>query len=416
MAKKNFITPILLLVALLIGFGCAKSDRDFEVFVNAGEKLIAGLNLYKPPFALNLQYYYSPFFALLMAPVSYLPLVVAETVWGFLSCVFLYQIWRISQSYFNTNALTQKQKNLWLLLSIIFTARFIRYDMTTIQVTIFLTWATLQSLKFFDREQPITGAALLALAINIKLLPLPFLLYLFYRRQFLGASLTCVFYVAYLCVPAIFIGWNRNAFLLSEWFVVINPNNKEWIIEAENGPSSLVAMIPVYITDTIGVLPVKRNFINLPFKSVFIILNIIRLLFVALTLFFLRMPPFRSITDKRRLFWERSYLFIAVPLLFPHQQRYAFVFMAPALIYIAWYLVTNWSTLKQKYGYLNWTLLFLVLIHFTPLIGRDIISSYVYELFLHYRVLTSAGIALVIVLYCFEPPFKLEEIKPTNIE
>ncbi|RYD86976.1 MAG: hypothetical protein EOP54_29490 [Sphingobacteriales bacterium] len=50
-------------------------------------------------------------------------------------------------------------------------------------------------------------------------------------------------------------------------------------------------------------------------------------------------------------------------------------------------------------------------INFTPLIGRDIITSNVYELMLHYRVLTFAVILLIPLLWLCRPKGMLADDK-----
>ncbi|ASU36477.1 glycosyltransferase family 87 protein [Mucilaginibacter xinganensis] len=398
----------LFILAIFYAFKCAKVGHDFEVFVYAGGKLITGQNIYKPPFVQGLQYYYSPLFALLLAPFSSLPVIVPQILWIFISYFLLYRIWILSSEYFDASLFTSKQKLAWILLTSFLSIRFLLIDIGFVQMTTFLLWATLQSMKFIKQERYITGAALLAFAINIKLLPLAFVCYLFYRNQIKAAIFTCLFYLLYLFLPAIYLGWDRNISLLHDWFSAINPLNKEWTIEAEDGPSSLVALIPVYLTKTTGVLSFKRNFLDLNFSQVTLILNITRLLFILLTLLFLHTRPFKVISNRVRIFWEMCYLFIIIPLIYPHQQQYAFVYIIPAFIYISWFFVLNWDTIKHKFNLLTWAILVVVCINFSPLIGRDIITSHFFEVLLYLRILPMAVIALIPILWYCRPKDELK--------
>ncbi|MEJ7558320.1 MAG: glycosyltransferase family 87 protein [Pedobacter sp.] len=402
------------LIASIYAFNCAKNGHDFEVFLDAGHKIINGLNIYRPPFAQNLNYYYSPLFALLLAPFSSLPIIVPQIIWIFFSYFLMYRIWVLSTDYFAISTLTEKQKQWWLFLVVLFTLRFILFDMRCVQMTTFLLWATLQSMHWFRNGKNFSGAALLALAINIKLLPLAFLFYLFYRKKIKAGLLTCLLYGIYLYLPALFLGWEKNASLLKEWFSVINPVNKEWTIEAEDGPSSLVALIPVYLTDTVGILPYKRNFINLPIEQATLILNVVRAFFVLLTLLFLRSLPFKSISNRLRQYWEMSYIFIAVPLIYPHQQLYAFLYIAPAFVYLSWFFVTNWTSIKLRMTIPMWIMLVIVGVIFTPIIGRDVIGSMPYQLLLYYRILPIATVLLIPVLWICRPDNLFETKKVEN--
>jgi hypothetical protein len=407
--KTITLKVIVFLIASFYAYKCARNGHDFEVFLNAGHKIINGLNIYEPPFAQNLNYYYSPLFALLLAPFSSLPVIVPQIIWIFFSYFLMYRIWVLSMEYFEHASLSEKQRQWWLFLTILFTLRFILFDMRSVQMTIFLLWSTLQSIQWIRKGKDFSGAALLALAINIKLLPLAFVFYLIYRNKIKAGVLTCFFYVVYLYLPVFYLGWERNAALLQQWFSVINPVNKEWTIEAEDGPSSLVALIPVYLTDTVGVLPFKRNFITLPIEHVTLVLNIVRAFFVLLTIWFLRTLPFKNVKNKLRQYWEMSYLFIVVPLIYPHQQLYAFLYIAPAFIYLSWYFITNWNSIKPKMNAFKWISLVLVGIIFTPIIGRDVIGSMPYQLLLFYRILPIATVILIPILWICRP-FKAFDI------
>ena len=178
-AYPKYIKVLVCILAIYYAFKCAHEGHDFQVFVYAGGKLIHGQNIYYPPFVQNLQYYYSPLFALLLSPFSNLPIIIPQVIWILISYVLLYRIWILSTAYFDTSALTAKQKILWLLITVFLSIRFILVDIGYVQMTIFLLWATLESMQLISNGKWIWGAALLALAINIKLLPLAFVVYLF---------------------------------------------------------------------------------------------------------------------------------------------------------------------------------------------------------------------------------------------
>ncbi len=244
------------------------------------------------------------------------------------------------------------------------------------------------------------GASLLALAINIKIIPLLFLPYLFYRKKIKEGFLVIAFCIFYLYLPAVFIGYQYNNFLLHEWWAIINPTNPEHIIEATNGPHSLDAMLSVFITNTTGSMEFKRNFINLSFKEVAIVINATRLFFVFLTLYFLRSLPFRPAHNNLKEFWEMSYLFLITPLIFPHMQIYAFIYTAPMIIYLLYFFIVQ----QQRNISIGFSLLLyfsILSILFTPIIGRDVIGAFLFHALQHYRILTFATILLIpIAIIC----------------
>lgn len=401
--KKNASKYIIICVALiLVAYytKCALGGVDFDVFLHAATKLKGNENIYHPPFVRNLQYFYSPLFATLLIPFSALPYWIPECIWLTFSCYCVYRSWILCTKYFNISFLTSKQYKIWVWLSLLFTLRFILDNFTQAQMSIFLLWATLESLALFKKEKIVMGAGLLALAINIKIMPIIFIPYLFYRKKIKEGFLVIAFCIFYLYLPALFIGYQYNNFLLNEWWAVINPTNAEHIIEATNGPHSLDAMLSVFITNTTGSMEFKRNFINLSFNEVAIVINIVRLFFVFLTLYFLKNLPFKTINNPLKEFWEMSYLFLITPLIFPHMQIYAFIYIAPMVIYLLYFFIIQ----KHRNIRINAVLVFyfgIISILFTPIIGRDVIGAFLFHALQHYRILTFATILLIpIAIIC----------------
>jgi hypothetical protein len=379
------------------------SGVDFDVFLYAAAQLKHHQDIYQPPFIrAGLQYFYSPLFALCLLPFSSLPYYVPECAWLILSCFWLCRIWVLSCKYFDTSLLSNKNRKIWFFLSFFLILHFVLENFGQVQMTLFLLWATLESLRLFDNKKRIAGAALLALAINIKLMPLIFIPYLFYRKKIAEGILTIFFLMVFLFLPALFISYHYNNFLLLEWWKIINPSNAEHVIEARNGPNSLDAMIPVYITNTVGEMNFKRNFIDIPIKNIFLILNVVRLAFVLLSLFFFRSLPFKKADDTLREFWEISYLFIVTPLLFPHMQVYAFFYVFPLIIYLVYYILVQ----KQITHRTNYALLLffgIACIDLSPLIGTDVIGRFLFHLVLHYRILTFSAVLLIIIALVCRP-------------
>ena len=395
--KQSIIQYFLLSVVIAYCLLCAVKGGDFDVFLDAAQKMAAHQNIYRPPFIKGLQYYYSPFFALLLIPFSYLPFVIPEFAWLLLSTFLLYRTWVLTSRYFTLTVLSQKQFNWWIFLTLFLAIRFLLYNYSMIQMTIFLMWATLESLALFEKRQFIPGGLLLGFACTTKLLPILFLPYLLYRGYVKGFLSTVFFFGLFLFIPALFIGNQSNTFLLQEWWVVINPANKENSLESDLGTHSLVSLIPVYLTETHNKIDLKRNFIDLTPTQAVLITNIIRLVFVLATLFFLRSLPFKRNTEKLQTIWECAYLFLITPLLFPHQQKYAFLYILPAIIYLFYYLLIIFKV-RGKNRFILLTVFSLNALIFTPFISSDLLGRYAYDVLQHFRVLSISTIGLCVLL------------------
>jgi hypothetical protein len=405
MKKNTIIFLFIVLIAIVTAYVTCTDGGDFDCYMQAAKQISNRANIYQPPFVKDLQYFYSPFFALILSPFSN-HIFLIEFIWIIFSYLLLYRIFLLVRSFFNIDKLNQTQLNIWLILNIFFTIQFVMYEVSLIQVTIFLLWATIESIKLLQSNKNIVAGLILALVINIKIMPILILPYLFYRGYFKSLIWFTLFFIAFLFVPALFIGNNYNNFLLNEWWNVINPTNKEHLFESIIGLHSIVALIPVYLTSTVGEMPYKRNFLNLQHHNVELIINIARLFFLVISLFFFRSLPFKKEKSKLKSYWEFSYFLMLIPLLLPHQNKYDFLFVLPMIYYIIYFLLIDYYY-NKKINFFIIIPFLLITLFYSPIYGSDIIGWFLFRYTQHYRFLTIATILLIaIAVYC--NPKKIE--------
>ncbi|HET7819074.1 MAG TPA: hypothetical protein VFL70_07175, partial [Bacteroidia bacterium] len=138
--KQNLLFLVLLLYALATSIITSLDGGDFDVYLEAAQKLSIKENIYAPPFIRGLQYYYSVFFALILIPFSF-STFISEVIWSILSYFFLYRIFTLIKTYFDFTLLTTKQYRTWVILTLILSLQFILYNVAMIQITFFLLWA-----------------------------------------------------------------------------------------------------------------------------------------------------------------------------------------------------------------------------------------------------------------------------------
>jgi hypothetical protein len=249
------------------------------------------------------------------------------------------------------------------------------------------------------------GALLIALAINIKLLPLLLLPYLLYRRYLKACAWLLLFLLALLLLPTPFIGLQYNTDLLKSWWALINPVNNEHVIDtAERSFHSLSSWLPGLLMDHVSA--------NLDAKTVGIILNTMRFILLAFGLYFLRSLPFCRASSKLSAFRELAYLFLLVPLIFPHQQHYAFYFMLPAGTYMCYFLASQWvaeskSISGRKFNYLVAGMILVFLTNNIQLLLGEFGNYYQ-----HFKVITYGALFLIPMLAVSRPeeiPVRKEE-------
>ena len=402
------------LVLLVIVFVEAKGLGDLDIFIQASRDLSLEKNIYQVQYHEWYHYYYDVLFALVISPLKALPLYWASVIWLLLNLFFSYRIWRIIRSYLPVDKINKKQYRILTVTTFAIISALWLKNMHLTQMTIFILYLCLEGIYRIEKKQFIVGSLLLAVGISIKVLPLVLIPYLLYRRYFKSAFLTIGFTVVLLFLPAIFVGIEYNSFLLHERWDLINPLKMEHVLDiTERSFQSLTTFLAVYLTDAnedIHTMNLKRNIANLSLDTFNIIVNLVRLFFVGLTLYFLRTWPFKSSENRLKTFYELSYILLIIPLIFPHQQHYAFFFIFPAVSYLVFYYILRFSnqsevqiSVMKKSG-----LIFLFILIFFLLNSHMLLGTF-RNLYDHFKTLTY-GVLMIVPLLAFARPTNLEAI------
>lgn len=405
--KYNLSTYYILagVIAFIALFFAVSYSCDLFIYELASKDILAGKDAYSIGYVDGFHYYYSTLFAILIYPLALLPAYLGNHLWYCLNVFFLYRISLLVSRYFNLSVLTQKQKLLFFLLVFIFGLRFLLFNFRTQQITFCILYLTLEGLQFIFSGKKITGALLIALGINIKIMPVVFLPYLLYRREFKASALIIIFYAAMLFLPGFILGFAHNNMLIADWWRLINPSNSIHNLDVDersfHSLSTLLATLLVKNVPDKFALPVRRNIMDISYAHLVLVLNFTRLIFISFSLYFLRTKPFSAKVDITHRFVEISYLLLLVPLIFPHQQGYAFLFIMPAVSYIIYYLLTQRNTLAAtKFKIITG---FLVLSYL--LCNLDLLLGEFREYYDHFKILTY-GALLIIPLLAVCYPFK----------
>ncbi len=132
------------------------------------------------------------------------------------------------------------------------------------------------------------------------------------------------------------------------------------------------------------------------------VLNLTRLSLIALSLYFFASLPFKRSPGPKHQFREISYLLLLIPLIFPHQQHYAFLFAVPAFVFCLYYLIQNKDRLhKGKYYFLTISLVLIYLVCDLKLLAGEF--NHYYE---HFKILTYGALLLIITLAICDPKEK----------
>ena len=390
---KYWLIP-LAIVGVLVFLAFESRDKDdFYIFLHGSIDFMQGKNMYAISYNDGFHYLYSGFFAILIYPLSYFPFEVAKFIWLLLNAFFLFRIFRILVSYLS---FTNEKKFWFIAFSIFCCLRFILDNFHYAQTTILILYLCLQGLEWIRNDKPIQGAALIALGINIKLLPLVLLPYLLYRAYLKATLLVILFCIAMYSIPIELVGYDHYALLMQTWWNNMNPASEMNILDVDersfHGLSTLFATLLVKNVPDPYALDISRNIADVSLETLALILNMVRAILIACTLYFLKLPPFTKARSEMHYFREMAYLLALIPLIFPHQQHYAFLFMLPALSYALLHLMGD-TEFKWRKTVMVIFILIAIIFNLKLLLGE--FNPY-YE---HFKIITYGGLCVLFILF-----------------
>jgi hypothetical protein len=319
---------ILLGVLLTLFFFEAYTKGDMEIFIGASKDLLKGNNIYQIKYHEWYHYYYDIGFALIIVPLSYIPAFWANFIWSIINLFFTYRIFKITFKYLPFTDLDKSIVTIFTIITSIFIFGLWYRNIHLGQMTIFILYLCLEGIQLINNKKSIAGSLLIAIGISIKILPIVLLPYLLYRGRFKAFIYIIIIVVLLLLLPCIIIGYEYNSFLLNERWQLINPlNNAHILDDSERSFHSLTSLLSILLVENAGnkySLDISRNIADISLENLKLIIAAVRLFFVIGSLYFIKSYPFKKPSSKLQEYYELSYIFLVIPLIFPHQQHYAF--------------------------------------------------------------------------------------------
>jgi hypothetical protein len=402
-----FLISIPYLIAQTLNGG------DFRILLKAAAYFRNGISPYGIVMHISSNttdvFLYSPFVGFILAPLTHLPEFVIIFIFCLINFFILFRIWAIMVKWLNIDRLSEVQKKWWFILSVAFIMRFILHNFEKTQMNIVVFYLSFEGLYQIFLRGRAMGGILLALGICIKLLPLIFLPYLLYRKK---AGLT--FGIILLCgllllLPSIWYGFAFDRQLLQGWWSAINPTLEKYNSQQNTSVyfHCISALIPVYFSDC-SYHGLSVNIMNLKSDQLFLLINIIRLVLAGVTIWFLWVGSIKKHLGIF-LFWELAYLFLLIPLLFPHQQKYSYINLLPAYGYIAYYLVNTFSLSSPEAKRDKAIMLVLVtVIVLLTIFTADIFWGYEIGKYFQFMKLITVGTLILIPVLAYFSPARLQ--------
>jgi hypothetical protein len=389
---------LLILYASLKGI---KGGNDINVYLHAGSQLLNGEDIYgSNPFN---RYLYSPFFAILMAPLSALPWAVSRVIWALLNIALSYRCYLIIKNLIPPSIWNSRADWFWNLGFIFISFNAFNHNLILGQMTVIILWMTLEGLQqiFFGKEWK--GASLLALGMNIKIIPALAIFYIFFKGKYRASFLAGAFLIGFLLLPSLFIGFQQNIEMHSRWLAEINPSGDRYAWEDNTGCISLNCILPTYFLDKDPDITYKVDvdtvIADLGDALVWAIQG--SRILVLVGLLWLIYSNRRSV-GKEGLVNEWSLLLLASLLIFPHQMKYSMLYATPAIL-ILWMAWLEQRRRSEVYWSLSLVLLLSII---SALMGRDIIGHRTVDILDHFRFMGLAVMSFYIALLLIKRPLE----------
>ena len=320
------------------------TNNDLNIFFGAAERLTRLENPYTTPYNAQgwaLDYYYSPLFASLLSPFTWLPkfivseeipfgLFVLKLLWNALNLYFVYQLVQFANRVFAPRR-DKKGFIFWLCFALL-TYRWVFLNLLYGQMTILIVWGVVKAF-----EGTISGSIKknlgLAFGVTLKILPVYMVGQLFLMRKWKAFTAAVLLSVAMVILPYAYLPATYHTEILVSWMNNINPFSKNHIVElGEGGFIDMGALITKYLTGLNIEGEARVDWFSMGATGVFITTQLFRLLVLASCWYWLE--RFRKLAQPRWELLSMSVFLACIPLAFPHQRDYSLFMVWPLLLFV----------------------------------------------------------------------------------
>lgn len=350
--------------------------NDFNIYWHAGQKINSGQNIYQEPLLYGWRYLYPPFVAFFLSCFSFLPLVLASKLFLILSMLALLRMLFILSQIAKWYDIKQFKSFIWIIPTAIVAVYYGKINIHANQVTFIIVWASIESIWQCLRGNKFLAGLVLGLGITIKLIPIVFVFYFFYKKEYKLILAVLFSLVFFNLIPAIKLGWDGNLVLLGDWLQLINPIKTDHLAlnEVNNanywqGIDSLLSVFFAYTNKGFG----------------FFLSVILRLLIAALLYFAIQRQKWM---DKHStMIYESVFICVAIPLVFPHMRDYEYYFLVPAIVFVSLNILTISNSKSRIFLFSVLTIHSVIMV-----IGSDLVGRKLFDQLLELRIHTIATI------------------------
>jgi len=378
-------------------------QSDIDIFYGAALRLRQGSNMYLAPYMYGMWYYYSPLFASILVPFTWLDIRILKVCWHLFNLFLVFRSYRLFCWYLPI----PKAKSGILLVSTLSLLAIPAVFLNLLygQLTILVLWCCIEGVYRFLKNENTKGSLAFALGINIKVLPI-FFFYSFLLKQNWKRLLYLFLAVGFLLLlPFLWLNFSFHKEIIQDWLNLLNPLNKEHIETiGEGGFTDFASVLIKYATLQKIPNETSLNIISLNTLQVFWIQMVFRFLVLILTAWVILNLHAKTFTGRIKEFADLGFILACIPTAFPHQRDYSMLLCLPS----AFLLFFSWLVLKSKIS--SWVIVFLLLdmvlisyVNFLEFFGGPM------KFFLHQSRISGFGALFFLPLYVLW--FKSQKVK-----
>lgn len=321
---------------------------DFLGYVNAGNAIFNGTNVYEDP--LNT---WPPFFSIFSTILAYgdkLSPYGIRFIWLLGIIISLYYICKLTIKFttnlelnlFNKNKL--KIQEPLVVVPVLIMLRYMMDNMANVQINVYLLLCSILTIKYYIEDKPKWAGFFLGFIISLKVYPIIFLFFFIYKREFRTAAWTFLFIIIFNAIPFLIFGIETALEHYNFWFEKVGKGS----VFSTHRNQSLYA----FLTRLLSTEPSGSVTINIAEFSTEAVKKINYLIIAVISI----IPAFifrKKITDKKSMkpIIEFAFIFAAIPVISPLAWKAYFIFLW--LPYLLIYLILfrleyNTSTKKMN--------------------------------------------------------------------
>jgi len=237
LSKISLSPQLIVLLVVVVGMTVAYVHRsgDFVGYLTVGEVALQGGDIYRDtPRGMNT---WPPFFGLLCIPLALLArisLYGTRFLWLMLNLAALVFSWGAAvrlvhgRKLLLTRSSTSAEDGIDIgssvaLLPLLFCACWILSNFEHIQINILIFAITLFGLLFHRERRDVLAGLLIGVAAAMKVMPILFVPYFVWRRQWRAALFITLFAIGWSLLPATVYGWKTYQDQLAGWRENVHP-------------------------------------------------------------------------------------------------------------------------------------------------------------------------------------------------